>query len=645
MIIDGNGVKQMRCKSLKCVLATVLFLVILGCAGAGKAPAAEIPTAVPCEALTPVPNPEQPVSAQPTKEITPVPTEEPARELTPVPTPTPTPVPTSAPTPVPTPKTYLVRYLDTAGNTISEERVIDGAYATAPGIDGGKRTFEGWFADGYSAPWSFDEPVTHDMDLTAIFTDTMEKTPTKLTRADTDHWNKLPNGENALLVVFLHFTDGYDYDEENLKRIFEGEFDSDHRLNSVASYYRWNSYGKVSFEVTYYCYETGMTSEEGYEYVLTHYDQLARDAVEAYRKSHKKDLKKLDKNSDGYIDLVTILGGEDPLKITPTGDYYLFVGSMPTNDTKPNRKEPTLRMYATTAYDLNKDETQRGNKESGLRIVLHEIGHAFGLMDYYDAYPVDKFSFISALGNFDMQDNDLGDWNSFSRFMCGWLDPYVITEDVESVTLKIGCASEVGDAILIPTSKGWNGTAFDEYILIDVMAPVGANGFDWPFALDLSTAPADDPKNDGGVRVFHVDARLMEQRNGYTLEFTDQQIAKAIKDRGYLSSVILYFRMYNSNGAEPGIEGDNPYFHMIDIVPSDGTDKYRISRPTGRTAFTFFTPQDLFGPGETFSMETCSDAFVNGIYMNTGSTFDYTVTVNHYDPVAHEAIVTITKIK
>ncbi len=567
---------------------------------------------------------------------------------TPQPTDTPTQEPTLAPTPEPTPRTYLVRYLDPAGNPIAEERVLDGDRATAPEIDGGERTFEGWFADGYSAAWSFDEPVTRDMDLTAIFTDTMEKTPTKLTRADTDHWDKLPNGENALLVVFLHFTDGYDYDEENLKRMFEGEFVSDHRLDSVASYYRYNSYGKVSFEVTYYCYETGMTSKEGYDYGMAHGYRLAKEAVEAYRQSHRKDLKKLDKNGDGYIDLVAVLGGEDPLKITPTGDYYLYVGAMPTNDTKPNKEEPRLRMYATTAYDLNKDETQRGNKESGLRIVLHEIGHAFGLMDYYDGYPVDKHSFISALGEFDMQDNDLGDWNSFSRFMCGWLDPYVIPEDIDSVTLKIGCASEVGDAILIPTSKGWNGTAFDEYILIDVMAPVGANGFDWPFALDLSTAPVDDPKNDGGVRICHVDARLMEQRfrsngNGYTLEFTDQQIAKAIEDRDYLSSVILYFRMYNSNGAEPGIEGDNPYYHMIDIVPSDGTDKYRISTPTARTAFTFFTPQDLFGPGETFSTETCADAFVNGQYMNTGATFDYTVTVNHYDPVTHEAIVTITK--
>ncbi len=574
----------------------------------------------------------------------------PTQDPTPEPVPTPEPTPEPAPTPEPTPKPCTVRYYDTEGTLLKEETVPNGGFATAPEIDAGGRTFEGWFEDGYAAPRSFGDPVTGDMDLTALFTDSLEKTPTKLTYADIDRWNKLPNAENALLVVFLHFTDGYDYDEENLKRMFEGEFDSDHRLDSVASYYYYNSYGKVSFEVTYYCYETGMTSKEGYDYVQTHYDQLARDAVESYRKSHRKDLKNLDKNGDGYIDLVAVLRGEDPLKTSPEGERYLFVGSMGTRDTKPNKKEPTMRIYATTAYDINKDEAQRGDRDTGLRIVLHEIGHAFGLMDYYDGYPVDTYYFIDTLGSFDMQDNDVGDWNSFSRFMCGWIDPYVIPEDVDSVTLKIGCASEVGDAIVIPTSKGWNGTAFDEYILIDVMAPVGANGFDWPAALECSDAPADDPKNDGGVRIFHVDARLAEQRfgsdgQGTFLEFTDQQIAKLIEDPEYRRSLILYLRMYNSNGLEPDLKGDNPYYHLIDIVPSDGTDKYRISRPTGRTAFTFFTPQDLFGPGETFSTETCSDAFVNGRYMNTGATLDYTVTVNHYDPVAHEAIVTITKIR
>ena len=44
-------------------------------------------------------------------------------------------------------------------------------------------------------------------------------------------------------------------------------------------------------------------------------------------------------------------------------------------------------------------------------------------------------------------------------------------------------------------------------------------------------------------------------------------------------------------------------------------------------------------------METCADAFLQAPLMNNGSTFDYEVEVNFYDPDAQEAIVTVRKIR
>ena len=38
----------------------------------------------------------------------------------------------------------------------------------------------------------------------------------------------------------------------------------------------------------------------------------------------------------------------------------------------------------------------------------------------------------------------------------------------------------------------------------------------------------------------------------------------------------------------------------------------------------------------------CAGSFPNAPYLNTGGTLDYTVTVEHYDTVNHEAIITIT---
>ena len=72
---------------------------------------------------------------------------------------------------------------------------------------------------------------------------------------------------------------------------------------------------------------------------------------------------------------------------------------------------------------------------------------------------------------------------------------------------------------------------------------------------------------------------------------------------------------------------------------------YRVSTPTDWSVFHIFSAKDLFGPGEVFSMETCSQAFAGAPYLNNGSTLDYSVTVDRYDPGTHEAVITIRKIR
>ena len=54
---------------------------------------------------------------------------------------------------------------------------------------------------------------------------------------------------------------------------------------------------------------------------------------------------------------------------------------------------------------------------------------------------------------------------------------------------------------------------------------------------------------------------------------------------------------------------------------------------------------DLVGPGDVFSMEKCAGAFVDAPLMNNGSTLDYEVEVDFYDPETREAIVTVRKIR
>ena len=142
-----------------------------------------------------------------------------------------------------------------------------------------------------------------------------------------------------------------------------------------------------------------------------------------------------------------------------------------------------------------------------------------------------------------------------------------------------------------------------------------------------------------------------EDRTSAELKYTErlttyEELLAVINARGTKSyDDVLHEAFLNTNGFEPYLESDSRFYHLIDVIPRDGSSKFRLSTPTSMTAFTFFSCSDLFGPGDIFSMETASRAFANAPYMNNGGTFDYSVRVDHYDPETHEAVVTITKIR
>lgn len=458
-------------------------------------------------------------------------------------------------------------------------------------------------------------------------------------------------GTNTMLVVFLGYKDGLACDREALELLFTGEFDSEHRLGSVASYYGYNSYGKTDFDIRFVYLDTGMTCRQGYENAGRNHERYYTQLFNRAKKAYRGDVRDLDRDGDGFADLVVFIGGEDTLKTVGDGERYYIGGngSMGQRKARKNRYDPEMCLYIRVAYEPMLKELIPANPYSGARVLLHEIGHAFGLMDYYDTEGYQD-EWIDSVGTFDMQSYDIGDWNPYSKMACGWLEPYVIPEDAESVTLKLGCSSEVGDAVLIPTSLGWNGTPFDEYILIDVMAPEGGNGYDWEWAMDERQVAPDDPGKDGGVRIYHVDARLELQDMRHakyvsTPAFTFEEIESALKGRSYGKDFQLYHMHVNSNGYEPKLEADSRWYHLVELVPRDGTGKYRVTTPTNWSAFHFFAVNDLFRPGDSFSMRTHADAFPNAPYMNNGGTLDWTVTVDAYDPETHEAVVTVRRGK
>lgn len=96
---------------------------------------------------------------------------------------------------------------------------------------------------------------------------------------------------------------------------------------------------------------------------------------------------------------------------------------------------PEVNAYVTVNHEFLKD----GNTA----VLLHEFSHNFGLIDYYDV----TYSGINAVGGFDMQSDNVGDWNAYSKLAAGWMDPQVVTglASGESVELTLTSSALTDD--------------------------------------------------------------------------------------------------------------------------------------------------------------------------------------------------------
>ena len=527
--------------------------------------------------------------------------------------------------------------------------VEEGTKLTAPEGIGTGDGYVGWYRERLEK-WDFGaDTVKKSVTLYTAKVQELPRVTAPLTYYDIVRETIDPEGYTEVLLIFLKYTDGVSPSLEELDKQFNGITDSDHRIESVASYYHYNSQGRKELHFTIVIHETGLTCKQARDMIDAYpkYGSLTENSYQAVLDGWEGDFGALfDRDRNGYADAVLFLSGENPDLFNDNGERWRVMsgGSAVWSSWPGTPEKPALGRYARAPYiegGLSVDIGDAYSDEQH-RIVIHELGHAFGLQDYYDTgRDVEQ---IDCLGGFDMQDRDMGDWNPMSRFCCGWIDPIVITEDVESVTLRLGCSSVTGDAVLIPTSRGWNGTAFDEYLMVDVLAPGGNYGNDWYYM-----TWGDDYLRgaEGGVRILHVDNRMLlcESVGGmgvpYALD-TEEAFWDAValaKTDGYS----FWTRYTNSDEAETHLEGDDPLSHQIEIVPRDGSDRFRRHGGTGDTDFGDLMCTDLYGPGDVFSMERCAKAFPHAPYMNNGGTMDYTVTVELYDPETMEAVITIRR--
>lgn len=306
-------------------------------------------------------------------------------------------------------------------------------------------------------------------------------------------------GNQKILVIPVEFSD---YPVSSLKggekgslKYIEDAFfghPSQTFFESVASYYNKSSYGHLTLEgkVSSW-FKIGKTSfevknESVYQIESQH---VLQKAVEWYRKNYD-DIDEFDQNNDGYIDAVWLVysapqNNEDDFLWAHT--YYDHSNSYTTR--------PYASMYSWASYNFMFYQTSKPETH----VFIHETGHLLGLKDYYSTDISNKYA---PTAYFDMMDTNIGDHNAFSKMLLNWTTPYVITDECE-ITIK--SFTESGECILI--SPSWNGSAMDEYLLLEYYTPTNLHKADSKIGWQYQNLKA------SGLRVYHVDARIGFIRN------------------------------------------------------------------------------------------------------------------------------------
>lgn len=351
--------------------------------------------------------------------------------------------------------------------------------------------------------------------------------------------------KQRVLVVPLGFVDeGLQniQTKENItkiKTVFFGGLEETSKVGgyySVKEFYEQSSYGKSSFEGdvldNWIIYpKTSSEFLENYKNEPVLGDGASKYVREYYISEYNKPnhgqlgenahpLTYYDQNNDGFIDLLWIIHSHKS-SMTNLTTWWSYVNY---KNTSQNILNPEVKTYGFASIDT----LTKGYNGYDSHLLIHETGHAYGLLDYYD-----YSNNWSPLGKIDMMDSNVGDHNAFSKFTLGWLSPLVINDDA-IITLRD--TSKTGDCFILP-SPNYNNTVFDEYIMVEFISPNGFCYNDYSDSFGF-TEP--------GVRITHCDARVFKDNHDAYLSNNPEN--------GH------FLRINNTKGGREGLKIDSDYF-------------------------------------------------------------------------------------
>ena len=409
---------------------------------------------------------------------------------------------------------------------------------------------------------------------------------------------------------------------------------------SVSSYYYEESFGKLKLSGTVSdWYETSYSYKDiGSDKFNT--ASFVKNAVNWYFNNNPSDSRSnYDYDDDGYLDGVIVIYAAPDCQQTGFSSYenlwaYCF---WIQENRVPYTITPNVFFWASYDFMYNTNMASRragtryGNGDTSYcnldaHTYIHEMGHVLGLEDYYDYSKA-----YNPAGGFSMQDYNVGGHDPYSLLAMGWADAYIPEDDV---TITISEFTKSHDLILLTTEFNEYNSPFDEYLLLELYSPNDLNAYDTLHRY-CGNYPVGPTKC--GIRVWHVDARLMTTTNKISYQLTGNANAKG--------SVKVATGMANTN--EPGSSSNQDYKQYLSKLGSAyyKYDLLHLIRNNTKATYqekTDVTIANLFTQGSSFNANSFAKQFANTGKFDNGKDIGWSFTVDSIELVGGEAQATIT---
>lgn len=447
-------------------------------------------------------------------------------------------------------------------------------------------------------------------------------------------------GDLKTLIIPFNLSDKTAWKSSEIATLQEIFFDDTPNIsgNTITSYPSFKEYyetasfnqlsmsGLVTTAFNSGVRSTAVNNDETYETLF----DILKDAVSWAQKQYpNEDWTKYDTNNDGYVDNVHLISNYE-VKNSEWG--IPLWPHMYQTGFDPVQGELTINTYTVNAKNAS---------QSDAYTTIHEQGHVFGLEDYYN-YSEENYQ-ADYVGYADMQSGNIFDWNSFSKLSIGWVKPYVVNGELDETTITINPAATSGDCIIVPANHStWNGSAYDEYFLIELFnTSLGNNLYN---KSDYNYEISDFGETlSSGIRLYHVDARLWEAYSA-----SNRDLGREIPDATTLNdknTVKVNVRpgtnnSYNSIDYNPTAPSKWDDFKLLTLIQKGAGNEF------GTGSRNFLTDDDLFTTGDKFTFSKykhyLSKKGKTVTTMDNGETFPYEI--EFVSVTSSKATVTIKKV-